>query len=62
MKMSSRLTNKSQLHVGKNASLSEITGGRDRSSSPKKIINITNDKESSSRLDNNRVDTEVKHA
>ena len=34
MKMSSRLTNKSQLHVGKNASLSEITGGRDRSASP----------------------------
>lgn len=60
MKMSSRLTNKSQLHVGKNASFSEITGGRDRSASPKKLINTKNDKESTSRLENHRVDTEVK--
>ena len=60
MKMSSRLANRSQLHVGKNASFSEITGGRDRSASPKKLNNAKNDKGSSSRLENQRVDTEVK--
>ena len=49
MKMSSRLANKSQLHMGKNASFSENTGGRDRSASPKKLKNSKHDKESQSR-------------